>query len=209
MNDVAGTGLREPEQMDWDNYNPGSKYRRPPIPIDSEGKNRTFYATIPSEIGMGATKEGYRNYEFNSLVITKSGPDADGYNVRAWTSVKKFQKNGKPIEVSAAGNFLRAAGVLAKPQRNAEYDAAIKMTAGRVVPLTLDWSARNHQTGEEVRGYRNFPDDPDNPGTKKAILNQGDTYTVTDRQGNITETKTVQSEVLFANGTVRFFLSPR
>ena len=207
MSDVAGTGLREPEQMDWENYNPGSKYRRPPVPVDEAGKTRTMYGVVPQEIGCGVSSTGYRNYDINALRIVKTGGDADGYDVRTWASVKKFSRNGKTIEASTAGNFLRAAGILAKPQKNAEYDAAMKLSQGRTVPFVLDWRARNHETGEEVRGYQNFPDDPDSPGSKKAILKAGDTYTIRDNKGNITDTRTVESDVLFANGVVRYFVT--
>jgi len=71
------------------------------------------------------------------------------------------------------------------------------------VPLTLDWTARNKDTGESIRGYQNFPDDPDHPGQKKAILHAGDTYR--DRDG---ATQTVKADVLFANAVVRYFIDP-
>lgn len=203
---------REPDQIDWDNYNPQSgKFRRPPVPLGPDGKAIIFYAQLPIQIGMELDKEEFRQYLFDPIVLVRSGAEADGYEIRfTRASIKPWvdQKTGKSRNASPAGNVLRAAGILAKPQRTAEYDAAMKLASGKVVPVTLDWMAYNKDTGERVRGYSNFPMDPERPGQRMAILRAGDAYTVSDNKGNVTDKKVVQAEVLFANAIIRNFIDP-
>jgi hypothetical protein len=194
--------VKEPGQINWDNYNPGSKYQAPPQAKGPDGKFTVFYGQLPTTIEQEVDDDGYRRYLLDPIKIVKSGA-ADGYLVRfGRVSVKPWinHKTGEPKNASAVGNLLRAAGVMAKPQKTTEYDAAVNLLKGKIAPFTLDWEARNKDTGEQVRGYQNFPDDPQYPGTKKAILKQGDTYT--DESGAV---QTVQSEVLFANARLRFF----
>ena len=202
--DTAGLGLKEPQQIDWDNYNPGSKYQAPPVALGGDGKSIVYTGQLPTAIAAEQDDEGYRRYLLDPIKLVKNGSGADNYVIRfTRASIKPFEKNGKVQNASPVGNVLRSAGVSAKPQKTVEYDAAINAVKGRVVSFTIDWEARNKDTGETVRGYENFPDDPDRPGQKKAILKQGDVYKT--REG---ETKTVQSEVLFANARVRYFVDP-
>lgn len=226
MSDVSGMNLREPEQMAWDNYQSGgSKYVRPPAAatVDAAG-NATpivYYGQAPSNFNykdfLGVTNEsegpGYRSFLIDPIKIVKSGPGADGYELRfTRVSTKKFvsRKTGEPTDASSVGNYLRACGVLAKPQKNAEYEAAVKSTAGKVFPITIDWFAKSKDTGEVIRGYNAFPDDPDRPGQRMAILKQGELYHVLDEKGQRTgQTQPVQSEVLFANAQVRYFRDQR
>lgn len=213
MADVNGTGLKEAEQMDWDNYNPGSKYVRPPVPIlnettaDGRPRLRTFYGQVGGvKVDEKPDREGFRQYLIDPIKVTKSGADADGYEIRfSRASIRKFrnQKTGEPINASMVGNILKGAAVTAKPQRNADYDAAMNLVKGRIVPFTADWSAYDKETGESVDGYTNFPDDPERPGQKLAILKAGDTYL--DKDG---AKQTVKAEVMFANLRVKFFLDP-
>lgn len=201
--------LREPDQMDWNNYAAGSTYRVPPPALGADGKPIVYSGQIPSQFAdsaFTATDEGYRAYVIDPITITRSGNGADGYPLRfTRVNTKKFvsKKTNKPTEASSVGNYLRAAGITAKPQKNAEYDAAVRATAGKTVSFTIDWEARNKDTAEQIRGYANFPNDPDRPGQKKAILKAGDTYL--DEAG---QPQTVKSEVLFANARVRFFQDP-
>lgn len=208
MPNIAGTNLKEPDFLNWDGYDVGvSTYRRPPEPVGPDGKFVTFYAQVPKEITMDETDDGYRRYVMD-FVLVKSG-SADGIKFRDWLDVRKFPgRDGKVKEASSVGNFLRAAGLTSKPQKNVEYDAAVNLTRGRVVPLTIDWRARSTETGEEIYGYSNFPDDPERPGKKKAILRAGDIYTVRDKTGAVIETKVVKAEVLFANARRRYFIDP-
>lgn len=216
-NNIAGTNLKEPDQIDWSNYNPGGKYQAPPPALDASGKSIVYYGQAPQFkmgsdgklLGEEETDEGYLQVIIDPVKIVKSG-SADNYEVRfARANTKQFvTKAGKVINANGLGNFLRAAGVTAKPQKNNEYRSAVVMTSGKVFPFTVDWFAKDKETGERVQGYSNFPVDPERPGQRKSILKAGDTYTVSDKQGNITETKTVKAEVLFANAQLRYFVDP-
>lgn len=209
QNDIAGLSLKEPEKVDWDSYNPQSTFQAPPPALGVDGKPITYYGQAPKEFTFDATKEtqysegGLLEALIDPIVIVKSGA-ADGYQIRfTRASVRKFKKGDKEINASMLGNYLQACGSSAKPQKNSEYVAAVKQTAGKVFPFTLDWSAYNKDTGERVDGYLNFPEDPERPGQRKAILKAGDVYRDRDGQEQI-----VKSDVLFANARLRYFRSP-
>ena len=202
---MSGTSLKEPNPIDWDAYNPGSKFQVPPPAKGVDGKYVVYHAQLPTTIAAEADDDGYRRYLLDPITLVKNGQGIDGYTIRfTRASVKAFTgKDGKAVNASQAGNVLKAAQVAAKPQKTAEYDAAFNLIKGKIVPVTVDWYAKNKDTGEQVRGYENFPVDPDRPGQRKAILKAGDTYT--DAQGN---TQTVKAEVLFANAVVKRFIDP-
>ncbi len=203
---MSTLNLKEPDQVNWDAYESGSTYQAPPPVLGPDLKPIKYTGLIPqlTEAAFEATDEGYRQYILDPIVIARSGAGADGYKIR-WTRVntKKFisKKTGKPVEASSVGNLLRSAGVQAKPQKNAEYDGAMKAIQGKPVQFTIDWEARNKDTGEKVRGYESFPEDPDRPGQRKAILRAGDQY-----KGEDGTMQTVKAEVLFANARVRYFV---
>ena len=195
MADTSQTNLREPDQMDWDNYQAGGKYTEPPPAKDSAGNSLTYTGQI-MDIQLDANDEGYRTFILNPVKLVKNGPGADGLELRYYASVRQFKgKDGQPVAASPAGNVLRAAGVVAKPQTNAQYDAVFKnQVKGRVIPFTIDWVAKNRDTGEEVVGFDNFPVDP-TTGRRKAILRAGDVLP----NGDV-----VKSEVLFANARIKY-----
>src|SRR3990167_3279526 len=125
MSDVAGVNLKEPDKMDWENYNPGSKFVAPPPALGPDGKAIVYFAQAPDAFTykdfLGATEDGYRTFLIDPLTIVRSGNGADGYKLRfTRVSVRKFlnKRTGEPVNASTAGNYLRAAGILAKPQRN-------------------------------------------------------------------------------------------
>lgn len=223
MTEVAGMNLREPEQLDWENYQSGGgKYQRPPAVLDAQGNPIVYFGQTPSNFNyegfLGVTNEqdggpGYRTFLIDPIRIVNSGEGADGYELRfTRVSTKKFvnRKTGQPTDASSVGNYLRACGVLAKPQKNAEYEAAVRSTANRKIPLTIDWFAKSKDTGEVLRGYNAFPDDPERPGQRLAILKQGEMYHVLDEKYQRTgQMLPVQSEVLFANAQVRYFRDQR
>lgn len=209
MNDLAQVGLREPEQVDWDSLGKGSTYTPPPPALDANGKAIVYYG-IAEVQDSEPTKDGYLQVLLDPIKITRSGA-ADGYQIRfTRVSTQPFTKNGLPMKgnPNSFANFLRACQVAAKPQTNSDYLAAAKVTKGKVFPFTIKWEAYNKETGETVRGYENFPDDPERPGLKKSILKQGDVITERDAKGNVIGTKTVQSEILFANARLKFFQDP-
>lgn len=205
---TSAMNLKEPDQIDWNNYPSGSAYQAPPIPLGPDGKPIKYFGMVPqlNEAAFEADKEGNRQWVIDPLTITNSGQSVDGYKIR-FTRINTRQfvsrKTGKSTGTSSVGNYLRSAGITAKPQKNNEYDAAVRATQGKKVTFTLDWEARNKDTGEQVKGYENFPLDPDRPGQRKAILKAGDTYK--DASG---AEQVVKSEVLFANARLKYFVDP-
>jgi hypothetical protein len=186
--------------MDWDNHNPSSRYTPPPPAQSPDGQWIIYTGTLPAKLNdparFGATPEGYRSYEFGPVTIALAG--GKNYEIKYFTqSVKKFvnRKTQEAMNVSGVSKVLKAAGFAGKPQQNKEYDAAVGAIGGRKIQFTIDWRARNKDNGEEVKGYENFPLDPDRPGFRKAILKAGDL---------LPNGEMVKSEVLFANAQVRF-----
>ena len=198
--------LKEPDQLNWDGYASGSQWVAPPPALGPDGKPIVYFGQVPplGEKAFGVTDEGYRQYDIDPITLVRAGEGVNGYKIRfTRVTTKKFQKNGTPIDASSVGNYLRACGITNKPQKNAEYDAAVKATQGKTPGFTVDWEARSKDTGEKIKGYVNFPDDPERPGQKKAILKSGDVYK--DETGAL---KAVQAEVMFANVRVRYFKDP-
>lgn len=211
MTDIAQQNLREPEKVDWDTAFAGSKYSAPPPAIGVDGKPIVYQAKV-AEIkespGKGLDVD-YLNYQIDLKLI---GNGVEGTALRTWASTRTFQKrNGEGNFENIKGNpnalakFLRSAGLQAKPTTNSEYKMAVKQVNGKPLNVTLDWVAENRETGESVRGFDNFPMDPEREGSRKSILKRGDIYTERDRQGNITATKVVEAEVLFANARIKYF----
>jgi len=195
MTDMSGTKLNEPSQVDWDKVG-GSNYIPPPPAQDASGKNIVYLGQLPTTIVEETDDDNYRQYILDPIKLVKNGNGVDGYTIRfTRKGLKPFKNGGNGVAA-----LLKGAGVNAKPQSTAEYDAAIKLARGKVVPFTIDWEARNKETGETVRGFTSFPEDPTRPGQRKTILKAGDTYIDTDGVP-----QTVKSEVLFANARVRFF----
>ena len=214
MTDTAQLNLREPEQVDWDNLGATSTYAPPPPALDASMKPIT-YQGIAKEIKVEADKEGYLQFMIDPVVLKGNG--ADGTQVRfTRASAAPFTKkgeNGERIPIKGnpnkAAQFLRSAGLTVKPQTNAEYIASAERVKNRPFHFTIDWEAYNKDTGESVRGYLAFPEDPERPGQRKSILRRGDIYNVLDSKGKPTgEVKTVESEILFANARVKFFQDP-
>lgn len=207
-NDVAQTSLKEPEQLDWDTAFASSKYTPPPPAEGPDGKPIVYHGLV-TECKQSDADQGYLNYQID-LKFTKSGI-VDGRQIRTWASTRPFMKRVGTELVPVKGNpnslakFLRGAGLQAKPQQNSEYVSSVKMVNGKAIPFTIDWEAKNKDTGEIIRGFRSFPDDPERPGQKKTILKAGDVYNDVDNKGNIVGTKTVQSEILFANARLKYF----
>lgn len=211
MSDIAQQNLKQPEQVDWDNYG-SSGYAPPPVPVNGDGSARIFYG-VASGI-LDDPDEGYLNYSFDPIKIVKSGTDADGQQIRfVRASTRPRTKKVGGVDTPIKGNpnkladYLRAAGLQAKPQTNEQYVASVAAAAGKPFPFVADWEAYNKDTGERVKGYLSFPIDP-TTGGRKSILKAGDVYYVTNYKGEVLETKTVQSDVLFANLRLRFFKDP-
>lgn len=209
MNDLAQTSLKEPERLDWDTAFSGSKYQAPPPAMGPDGKPIVYYGSV-AESKQSEADQGYLNYQID-LKFVRAG-EYDGRQIRTWASTRPFMKKNASGELepikgnpNALAKFLRGAGLQAKPQSNSEYVASVKAVNGKAIPFTIDWEAKNKDTGEVVRGYLNFPEDPERPGQRKSILKAGDVVTERDNKGTIIGTRTVTSEVLFANPRLRYF----
>jgi hypothetical protein len=215
MSDTAQTNLREPNQTDWDNYNSGgSNYMPPPPAQDAAGKPIVYQGQIasmkeqPNKFAVDAEGNSYLNFSFDPIKLVNSG-QYNGYELRfTEASVKPFEKDGKPVKgnPSKLANLLRSAGLQVKPQTNADWRRAVEGAKARPISFTVDWSAYNKDTGEQIKGYLSFPEDPERPGMRKSILKKGDVITERDAKGNVTGVRKVESEVLFANARVRYFV---
>ena len=207
MSDMSQTSLREPDRTDWDNYNVGGSYQAPPPALGPDGQPIVYYgvAEVIKEI---EPDNELLNYQLDPIKLVRSGQQ-DGKTLRfTRASLKPFEKNGQSMKGNPTklGNYLRACGVQAKPQTNSEWRAAIEATKGRPFGFTVDWEAYNTATQERVKGFLSFPEDPERPGQRKSILKRGDVVTLRDAKGNVTGTHEVQSDVLFANARVRYFV---
>jgi hypothetical protein len=208
--DIAQQNLKEPEKLDWESAFSSSKYQVPPPALGPDGKPIVYYGTV-ADLKEVEADQGFLNFQID-LSIVRSG-SADGRRVRAWISTRPFTKKDpetgeqKPLKgnPNKLATFLRSAGLQAKPQTNNEYRASVRAVNGKAIPFTIDWEARNKDTQETVRGYNAFPDDPERPGQKKAILKSGDVYNELDSKGNVIGQKVVQSEILFANPRLKYF----
>ncbi len=210
---IGQTNLREPEQVDWDSLG-SSGYQAPPPAYDAAGQP-IIYQGVVADFNEGNPDDGYLNVVLDPIKLVRAGVH-EGKEVRfTYASARPFTKlgaDGQRVPVKGnpnkLANYLRATGLSARPQTNAEYRAALKAAKGKAFQFVGDWEAYNKDTGERVKGYMNFPDDPERPGQKKSILKQGDVITERDAKGNITGTTTVRSEVLFANFKLRYFKDP-
>lgn len=211
MNDIAQTGLKEPVQVDWDALS-GSKWVAPPPAVGPDGKPLVYYG-VASSITEDKPDDEHLNFLIDPIKLVNAGP-ATGYTIRFTRASTKVQtvfgtnepKKGNPNKLA---QFIRACGQQTKPKTNADYRAAVKACQGKQFAFTVDWEAYNKDTGESIKGYLNFPLDPERPGQRKAILKKGDVIALTDFKGVPTgQTQVVQSDVLFANAKLRYFRDP-
>lgn len=216
MNDIAQTNLAEPAQVDWENLGK-SGYQAPPPEIDDNGKPIVYYGKAEVAVENEyqdidpVTGQPLLTYKLDPVTITQ-GPFA-GYQLRfAKASTRPFTKlvNGEQVPIkgnpNTLANFLRAAGSQGKPQLNSEYIAAVNQVKNKVFPFTIQWEARNKDTGEVYRGQNAFPLDPERPGQRKTILHAGDIITIVDKKGVPTgATEVVKADVMFVNAKVKYF----
>ncbi len=165
-NQTAQMNLREPDRTDWDNYNTGgSAYSAPPPALGPDGKPIVYRGTV-GEAKETAPDEELLNYLLDPIRITDAA--YAGKEIRfTRASVKPFKRKGEPMKgnPSKLGNFLRSAGLQAKPQTNSEWRAAVAAAKSKPISFTIDWEAYNKDTGESVKGYLSFPEDPERPGS--------------------------------------------
>ena len=201
MGETAQMDLKDPQPSDWDQFHKeskGSKYQVPP-PATKDGREVVYYGQLPTQFPdefLGDYNE-YRKYTLCSreapIKLVRNGNGADGYLITRppFVSLSPW-KNG----YNGAMGLLKSAGSAAKPQTTAQYDAAVRQTAGKVASFTIDWQAYDKETADEVKGYGNFPNDPERPGQKKAILVAGDV---------LPNGEVVRAAKLFARAEIKFF----
>lgn len=221
MSDISQLNFTEPGQTDWDNY--GKSGWTPPPPAKGPDGQYIVYTGVAKSIGIEEAYpekddngQTYLTLQLNDLTIADPGK-YQGYELKftkagrkPYTSVgpdgKRVPKKGNP---SRLGDYLRSAGSQGKPQTNPEYLATAKQAAGRKFQFSIEWEAKDKDTGEQIKGYDAFPDDPINGG-KKAILKEGDFYNELGADNKPTgNQKKVQAKTLFANARVRFFVTPK
>jgi hypothetical protein len=214
-NDIAQLNLAEPEQTDWDTAFQGSSYTPPPPALGPDGKAIVYYGTCANPAieterpDKNADNQPVLTIRLDPIKLVNAGK-FDGQELRfTRVSVKPFMKNGEVQKGNPhkLGQYLRACGAQSKPQTNQEYLAAVKMTANKKFPFTLDWEGYNRDTGESIKGFLSFPEDPERPGQRKSILKKGDFYNEISN-GQIVGQKQVQSDVIFANARLRYFRDP-
>jgi hypothetical protein len=180
--DVSQLNLREPDLINFDKYQDGGNSFTPP----PEGKYFGQVSPITDE-AFGATGEGYLKLTVPEITIVNA-QTGNGYKVKyTQLSSKKYAKR----EGSQFLDFLRAAGIAARPTSNEELKSAAKMASGRVVQFQLIWEAYDKNTKQSTSGYENFPVDP-------ADASKRLTYVL----DTIDENKK-----WYANGKVRYFIS--
>lgn len=216
VDNISQQNLVEPSQVDWDAVGATSKYMAPPEALGPDGKPIVFYGQVADlkqsdPDTYGPDKKPYLNFQID-LKLTKAG-SYDGLKIRTWQSTRPFMRKNRetgdlePVKGNPNGlaQFLKASGLQSKPQTNEEYKAAVSRVNGRLIPFTIDWEARSKDGSETVRGFNSFPIDP-TTGRRKTILKAGDVIPVVDNKGVPTgETRTIQSEVLFANARIKYF----
>lgn len=200
MEQMMTENLKEPSPIDWENHNPQSRYTPPPPAKDASGAYIPYSAKLPANMRdpkrLGVTDEGLRSFELGPLTIDIGG--GKKAEIRFYTvNVRKFKnsKTGEEMNVSSASKALRSAGFAGKPNSNRDYDAAFASIGGKNLTVTIEWRAKNRDTGEEIDGYDNFPDDPQRPGFKNPVVRRGET---------LPDGRVVESEILFANARVRY-----
>lgn len=188
--DVSQTSLHPFDILDFDNYQDGGgtgKSFAPPVEGRYVGRVPAIKddgTDVVSETNdFGRTQEGYLKLRLDNIELV--GVD---YTVR-YTNLSS--KKYKARTGSQIFDFLRACGIAARPQNEAELRTAIKMASGRTFNFALVWEAYNKETQETTAGMENFPVDPLDPTKRVPWIK--DEYDAQKR--------------IFANGKVRYFVS--
>lgn len=183
MSDATQTGLQVPE-IDWSNYDTGGKLTAPPQAKSADGKYIVYYAQLPAAFpdeAFGSTQQGYLKVNLDPLTLINAGPGIDGYQIRFQSaSAKKYtSRDGKEINASQLGNFLVASKVGLQPTDLDGYKAAVRASAGGMVPITIEWEVYDKATTSQVR---NKYDEFEGPiGQKVPVITTADNRTLVAR----------------------------
>lgn len=184
MSDTTQTTLQVPN-IDWDNYDTGSKLTAPPQAKGSDGKYIVYYAQLPEQFtdeAFGSTQQGFLKVDLTPLVLVNGGPGIDGYTMKynQSASAKPYEKNGKTLAASQLGNFLRASGTDGfKPQDIEGYKQAVRAAAGKTIPVILEWDCYDKQTASEVA--KKYDDFAGPTGSKSPVITTPDGRTLVAR----------------------------
>lgn len=159
--------LVEPPKVDWAGYAVAGEYIPPPVPVDAEGNPVVFEGVAPAKFEFKATKDNYLSAIIDPIEIRGSK-----YQIRfTQISVKKFSRDGKEVEASMFGNYLKAISKDVRAQTNQEYMRAAESTARRPFKFKADWDAWDKETSTVVAdSYSKFPVDPNNPGKRLPFI---------------------------------------
>lgn len=149
MADLTGLDLQEPERLEGDYTEAGAIPNPPPA-----GR---YLCQVPETFEFGTSKAKALKVQIDPLVIADG--EHKGYRIRFTSaSFKRFKRgNGMASQVE---DYLRANGIATIPQSNAEAAQLIESTAGRVIPVDLDWEAYDKESQETVaKSYDEFPSD--------------------------------------------------
>ena len=183
MADITQLNLAEPDQIEWDDYEPGGE-GTPPIP---DGK---YVLQAPVSFAFDATAERRLRVTLDPVVVV--GPTHTGSKIR-WIrlSTKRYaNRNGSPV-----GDYLRACGVMASPITNEQYVTCIEATTGRVFQGT---------TQQHV--YCNHKDTPHAAAAPYAIDGQVSIPKNGDGTSKLSFPCPVCQKTVFVNSQVRRFI---
>lgn len=129
FSDIAQLGLTgEPDRIEWNQYQDSQAIQPPP-------PDGVYTVQAPATILFGKWEKDGRSYlkiaasqgETGPLVITDEGAAKGVKLFYPFITTRKYKnKMG-----SAFGDYLRAFGILAEPQSDAEYAQLAQATAGR------------------------------------------------------------------------------
>ena len=148
MIDINSLNLREPDPIDYDNYDSGE---RKAVVLPPKG---VYTISVAAKPEAAATKDNYLMINFPSLMIQAPGTAYDLAEIRfTKKSVKKYaNREGTPL-----GDFLLAFGL--KGQRtNEDYVNAALATENRSFTSSVDW--RGYCSGcstEHAKKMEDFP----------------------------------------------------
>lgn len=178
MADVSQLGLDAPDSIDYDNYDDGgggSSFLPPTVGED--GENVVFTLQVGKDISFSkAQTSGKLMAKIDSMKVV--GPcDCEASVNYTYVSSKQWERNGKTINVSQMGNFLRSAGIsIPKGATNQVLADACDATKNQNVRAVLDWVAYDKATDKEYIGFSNFPLSTANDGTRHPGLKPGSTF---------------------------------
>jgi len=117
---------KAPDAIDWANYDAGKSFVAPPPAGD--------VSLQTTKVDWSTTNDDYL-LALLSVKVINPGKEGDGHEANfVRLSTKKWaNRNGNSM-----GDYLRAHGVAAAPQTNAEYQSLVNATIGRAAEAAVD-----------------------------------------------------------------------